>query len=174
MRYHLRVSTRFFAPLADVWRVKTDVDKLEQELAPWLRARLDRDQLQRGLRGQDVGPIDIQFLALGVIPAPAWELTLTEFRERQEFVDTSTNALFEHWEHRHIVQEASDGVRYVDAITFTPRRRPTRWAARLVEELFIHRHKRAAREFETDPRATAVAFLRTDPVLDEEGNAGFM
>ncbi|MCP4915406.1 MAG: hypothetical protein GY913_00650 [Proteobacteria bacterium] len=174
MRYHLRVSTRFFAPLEDVWRAKTDVDKLEDELHPWLRARIDQDKLQRGLRGEDVGPVDIRFMFLGVIPAPAWELNLTEFRERQEFVDVSENAVFSQWEHRHIVQQTDDAVRYLDAITFTPRRRPTRWVARFVEELFIHRHKRTARHFETDARATAASFLRTDPILDEDGGAGFM
>ena len=174
MRYHLRVSTRFFAPLEDIWRAKTDVDQLEDELHPWLRARLDREQLQRGLRGESVGTIDIQFMALGLIPAPAWPLELTEFRERQEFVDTSENAVFEQWEHRHIVEQGQDAVRYLDAITFTPRRKPTRLVARFVEELFIHRHKRTAARFDTDSRATAVAFLRTDPVLEDEGNAGFM
>ncbi|HJN76485.1 MAG TPA: hypothetical protein QGF58_21330 [Myxococcota bacterium] len=175
VRFHLRVSTRLYASLEDVWQVKTDVDHLEAELHPWLRATLDKSELQAGLRGEGLPRnLPVRFWGLGVVPLPTWPLQLVEYEHNRIFVDTTAeNPLFHEWEHRHIVEQASDAVRYMDAITFSPRFGPPHLVARWIEFVFKHRHRRTARQFETDERATAVAFLRV-VVETEDSGEGFL
>ena len=175
VRFHLRVSTRFYAPLEEVWKAKTDVDHLEAELHPWLRATLDKDQLRAGLRGEGIPrSLPIRFWGLGVVPLPEWPLELVEYEDNKRFVDTtSENPLFHEWEHRHNIQEASDAVRYWDEITVSPRYGPPRLVARTVERLFKHRHRKTAEKFDTDARATAIAQLRVAFDVEESGE-GFM
>lgn len=175
VRFHLRVSTRFYAKLEDVWRTKTDVDHLEDELHPWLRATLDKDQLQAGLRGEGIPrSLPIKFWGLGVVPIPDWPLDLVEYEHNKLFVDTTTdNPLFHEWEHRHSIEQGSDAVRYMDAITFSPRYGPPHFVARSVERLFRHRHKKTAQMFETDARATAISQLRVAIDVEASGE-GFM
>ena len=64
------------------------------------------------------------------------------------------------WEHEEILEPASDATRLLETVSFTPRFGPERLVRRAVLELFLHRHRRAARSLPTDHRATAVAILR--------------
>jgi len=175
VRFHLRVSTRFYAPLEDVWRAKTDVDQLENELHPWLRATLNKDDLQAGLRGEGIPrSLPVRFWGLGVVPFPDWPLELVKYEHNRIFVDTTReNPLFHEWEHRHNIEEASDAVRYWDAITFSPKWGPPHLVARSIERLFRHRHRKTAAMFETDARATAISQLRVMFDVEESGE-GFM
>ena len=46
--FHLRVWTRFFAPLEDVWALKTDPAAIQAELQPWSSFSIkDGDALRR-------------------------------------------------------------------------------------------------------------------------------
>lgn len=64
------------------------------------------------------------------------------------------------WEHEQIVESASDATRFLDVVTFTTQTGPPRVMRRLVLELFLRRHRHAARLLPTDRRATAVAVMR--------------
>jgi len=78
-------------------------------------------------------------------------------------VRSGDNSLFSSWEHERVLQSASDATRFLDAVTFTTRAsNPSadRLVRRLVLELFLRRHRQAARLLPTDRRATAVAVMR--------------
>jgi len=76
---------------------------------------------------------------------------------------TGSSSLFSSWEHARSLEIASDATRFLDAITFTtraPSASTDRVVRRLVLELFLRRHRQAARLLPTDRRATAVAVMR--------------
>ena len=86
-------------------------------------------------------------------------------------VRSGSNSWFSTWEHERILEPASDATRFLDVITFTTRGPlPDRVIRRIVLELFLLRHRRAARLLPTDKRATAVAVMRAvdlEPEYDE-------
>ena len=103
-----------------------------------------------------------------------WPIELSEYEEGVSYCDRSENALFEDWEHHHQLQPASDAVRYLDAVTFSPRWGPPWLVARLVEALFVHRHRRSATKLPTDARATGVSMLRELMEASSDGTEGFL
>jgi len=79
-------------------------------------------------------------------------------------VRTGANGLFSSWEHERSLETASDATRFLDAVTFTtraPNASLDRVVRRVVLELFLRRHRKAADLLPTDRRATAVAVMRT-------------
>jgi ligand-binding SRPBCC domain-containing protein len=176
MRFHLRCSTRFFAPAERVWAAKTESSALNDEFMPWLRMSVqDPDGLDAGLRGDGLPRrIQGQVWPLGVVPGPAWTIEIVEYEHERLYVDRGESALFSSWEHRHELQVASDAVYYVDAVSFEPRWGPPELVARAVQRLFIHRHQRCARGFDTDGKATAICRLRQEIDVAADGTEGFM
>ncbi len=165
-RFHLRCWTRFLAPLDQVWQHKTTPETLLDEFRPWLTLEAeDPDAARRLLSGEALpGSVQTRLKLLGVLPSGHWPLRLEELEHHQRYLDTSENALYAEWHHEHLFEPTSDGVRYIDALTFTPRDGlPARGVARLTARLFVHRHRRAARRLPSDARATAVAMLRELP-----------
>ncbi len=170
MRFHLRVSTRFKAPLEEVWALKTDPEKLRQEFQPWLHLSVaDAPALAQALQGKGL-PRTIDCRIWGL----PWPIEVTECSPGARFCDRSENALFDLWEHEHRFEQASDAAFYLDAVTFTPRWGPPHLVARAVEALFVHRHRKAAQQLPTDQKATAVSMLRELIEVEEDGTEGFM
>jgi len=171
VRFHLRVSSRFLATPESVWALKTDPENLREEFLPWLRLSVDDlESLRSALKGEEL-PRTIDARIWAVL---AWPIQLTEYEEGASYCDRSQNAVFEEWEHHHVLQPASDAVRYLDAVTFTSRIGPPWLVARLVEALFVHRHRRAARKLPTDARATGVSILRELMEVSSDGTEGFL
>lgn len=169
--FHLRVWTRFYAPVEAVWAQKTDPAALAEEFRPFARFVSDEpDRVARALRGEVPMEIHARLQPGGVPPGIAWPLRVEAVEEGRRFRDTSVNALFSRFEHEHLFEETPDGCRYVDAVTFVPRNPLQKATAIATRRFFIHRHHVAARRLPTDPQATGVAMLRV--LVEGEAAAG--
>jgi ligand-binding SRPBCC domain-containing protein len=161
-RFHLRCSTLFLAEMEEVWAFKTHAEPMQEEFKPFLVA--DPKPVEEALCRLRNGDLPVHYtLQARLFGGPRvheWPVTVTEFHPPTRFVDTSTNALVLHWRHEHRLEPTSEGVRYVDQVEFSPRYRPHKWTAAGIRELFLHRHRRAARHLPALPRATAIATLR--------------
>ncbi len=163
--FHLRVWSRFFAPVEDVWALKTDPAALQAEFRPWMTFALpDGAALTRALAGELPATLDGS-LRLGRVLPFAWPVRIESAVKHKEYRDTSTNALYSRFEHDHLFEVTPDGCRYVDAVTFTSKAPAQKLFAIATQRLFVHRHTVAAKRLPTDPQATAVSVLR---VLVEE------
>ena len=163
--FHLRVWTRFLAPGAEVWKLKTDLAALSAEFRPWAAfGGVDPGALN--------GPVPSQHLAklrpLGLPGGFAWPLTLEVVEPEVRFRDTSTSALFSRFEHDHVFEPTPDGCRYIDVVTFTPTFPAQKLAAIMTRRMFVHHHTVAAKRLPTDPQATAVGMLRV--MVEEEAD----
>ena len=118
--FQLRVWTRYFTSMDDVWAYKTTPALLLAELPRWARPVLsgaDRDTLQEAvLSGR---PAEVRG-RIGILPL-AWPIRLVRSEPPLLFEDHSENRLFSRFEHRHQLQASPDGCRYIDQIIFTPR-----------------------------------------------------
>ena len=148
--------------MEEVWAFKTHAEHMQEEFKPFLVA--DPKPVEEALRQLRNGSLPVRYtLQARLFGGPRvsqWPVTVTEFQPPTHFVDTSENTLVLHWRHHHRLEPTSEGVRYVDEVDFTPRLRPYQWIAAGIRELFLHRHRRAARHLPTIPRATAIATLR--------------
>lgn len=162
LAWRLRVWTRFLAPPEQVWALKTDLDRLSQELWPLVLAFEDRAAVLAALQQGRPGSFPARLYPPGI----RWVTELTEIVPGQRFVDRSRNALYRDFEHRHLVEPSQDGTRYVDDVTFTPAGPCPDLVVRLTRHSFQRRHRRAARHLPHDPRATGVVALRQ--VLEHE------
>ncbi len=170
--FHLRVWTRFLAPVEDVWRIKTDPAALAAEFKPYAAFSFDAAGLSRALAG-DV-PVELSArLRLGQLLPVAWPIRLESAVLHTSYRDTSVNRLFSRFEHDHLFETTPDGCRYIDAVTFVSTLPAQKATAILTKRLFEHRHAVAAGLLPTDPQATAISVLR---VLvedeDEQRKAG--
>jgi ligand-binding SRPBCC domain-containing protein len=167
--FHLRVWTRFLAPLDDVWALKTDPFALAAELRPQLGLSLtDDDALARVRAGQAPADLQASLRLGGLPPGVAWPIHVESIVPRVRYRTTSKNALFARYEHDHLFEETPDGARYVDAITFTSTAPAQKLFAILTKRLFEHRHRVAAGRLPTDPQATGVSVLRVLVEAEEE------
>lgn len=158
--FHLRVWTRFLAPVADVWRLKTDPARVEEEFRPH-RFRLgDPAALTRAVAGEVPTHVDASLAFAGLPVALAWPIELVEAVPMERFRDQSSNRLFRDFDHLHLFEPTSDGCRYVDAVTFTPALPAQKLTAILTRRLFVQRHRAAAAHLPADPQATGVGVLR--------------
>lgn len=160
--WRLRVWTRFLAPPDQVWALKTDPDRLAQELWPLVLRFQDRAAVAQALQQGRPG----RFPARLYPPGLRWVTELSEVVPGQRFVDRSQNLLYRDFEHRHLVEPAQDGTRYVDDVRFTPAGPWPGLIVALTRLSFQSRHRRAARLLPHDPRATGVVVLRQ--VLEHE------
>lgn len=161
-QFHLRCSTLFLTGMEEVWAFKTDALQMKNELHPFLIGDAEpAEHAFSALRGGEL-PVHYRLQArlFGGLQLSDWPVTIVEFDPPTGFVDTSQNALVTRWRHEHRLEPTSEGVRYVDQVEFTPRLRPYRWVAAGIRELFLHRHRQAAKHLPTVTRATGIATLR--------------
>jgi len=160
-RYHLRCSTLFHASAEEVWALKTDPEKIQDEFQPLFHA--DTTSAQEALaalkRGELPVSYTIQMKGAGILPLGKWPVEVVEYENQSHYVDRSENNVFGYWRHEHRLQSSSIGTQYTDLVDFEPRSK-ARWTALALRELFLYRHRRAARHLPTQPRATAIATLR--------------
>lgn len=167
--FHLRVWTRFLAPVEDVWKLKTDPASIMAEFRPYASFCLDENAVREAMAGHV--PVDMKAsLRLGRMLPVAWPSRLESVKPNLSFRDTSTNRLFSRFEHDHLFEPTPDGCRYVDAVTFTSTVPAQKITAILTKRLFEHRHMVAARSLPTDPQATGVSVLRV--LVEAEGLDG--
>lgn len=158
--FHLRVWTRFLAPIDEVWKLETDPAEISAGFRPLATFRFsDEAALARALAGEVPVTVDARF-GFGPVGVVAWPSTLDVVEPGKRFRDTSENALFSRWEHEHLFEETPDGCRYVDAVTFTPKLPAQKIMAIATQRMFQRRHRAAAKRLPTDPQATAVGVLR--------------
>lgn len=167
--FHLRVWTRFLAPVDRVWALKTDPAALADEFRPSMRFSVpDVDALRRALQDGEVPKdLDARLLPGGAPPGVPWPIHFDRWERNKVYRDTSENALYARYEHEHLFEETPDGCRYVDAVTFTPRNPLQKASAIATQRFFQHRHRVAAKRLPSDPQATAVAVLRVLVVGEE-------
>lgn len=159
--FHLRCSTIFLAEAPAVWAFKTDPKSMQDEFRPFFGGDISavKEAIEKLKAGDLPVHYSIQMKGAGLLPLGQWPVEIVEFEENERFVDCSKNALFSEWRHEHVLEKCSEGTRYVDRVDFVPTRQP-RLSAIAVRELFLHRHRRAARHLPSIQRATAIATLR--------------
>lgn len=155
--FHLRVWTRFLAPVKEVWAIKTDMKALSEEFEPWCTFRAAGEVPADPFVGP--GQFQARFGVLG-LPILPWPIDLKEVVPQERFVDHSQNALYSRFEHQHLFEETPDGCRYIDAVTFVPTLPAQKLSAILTQRVFRHRHQVAARRLPTDPQVTGISVLR--------------
>ena len=161
-QFHLRCATLFLASMEEVWAFKTNAEHMQDEFKPFFQGdpRPAAEALLRLHQGELPVHYELQARLPGGIRLSKWPVTIEVFEPPFRFVDTSENTLVSYWRHEHRLERSDHGVRYVDQVDFTPRSSPKRRIAAGIRELFLHRHRRAARHLPSIPRATAIATLR--------------
>src|SRR6185436_17971341 len=101
-RWELVVSTRFRAPIEDVWRLKTDPLALADEFVPMRLSVRDPAALGRALRGDDPPSTFVCRFGgpLGLLTV-AWPIVVVESVPMDHYQDGSENALVRTIQHRH-------------------------------------------------------------------------
>lgn len=152
--FHLRVWTRFFEPPERVWATKTDPEAIAAEFPVWAPLSVD-DPAALGASLQAARPSDVA-VRVGLV---AWPISIAAGESGVSFRYTSTNALYERWEHQHILEPTRDGCRFIDSLVFTPRG-PAKLSAILTQRFFVQRHVRAATQLDADALTVGVSVLR--------------
>ncbi len=160
--WRLRVWTRFFAPPDQVWALKTDPQRLREELSPLRLVVQDSQGLHEALASGREGSFQARLWPLGL----SWPFQVSEIEPGRSFLDCSSNALFHRFEHRHLVEATEEGSRYIDDLLLGPTSPAAATKVDMLRRLFQRRHLRAARHLPHDDRATAVVVLRE--VLEHE------
>jgi ligand-binding SRPBCC domain-containing protein len=166
--FHLRVWTRFLAPVEEVWALKTDPVVIAAEFRPRFSFTLDPDALPAALAGPMPAELSATLRFGGLPPGITWPVRLAAVTPNVEIRESSVNRLYSRFEHEHLFEATPDGCRYVDAITFTSTVPAQKLFAILTKRTFEHCHRVAAKRLPTDPQATAVSVLR---VLVEQEQA---
>ncbi|MEL6343935.1 MAG: hypothetical protein AAFV53_12450 [Myxococcota bacterium] len=165
--FRLRVWTRFLAPRADVWVLKTDPRRLVEEFLPYaLFLSIDGGATVRGAREGLTGK------TTGILLPPGlpWPIDLIRSEPERVYVDHSKNLLYSRFEHQHLFEETPDGCRYIDDVIFQPALPFRKLSAVLTERMFIHRHQVAARHLPVDVRTVGTSVLRV--LIEEEREGG--
>jgi len=159
--YRLRVSTRYLAPVEDVWAQKSDPHAIMAEFPPWVPFRINRpaDLLSAWADGAHSVRSPAR---IGPIP---WEVQVRLLEPGRAFEDRGASKLFSLFVHTHTLEPTRDGTRYLDDLWFTPTFAPE-LVARTVRRVFVARHRRSARVLLADPQSVGHAVLRH--VLEDE------
>jgi ligand-binding SRPBCC domain-containing protein len=156
-QFKLRVWTRFYAPPDDVWRLKTDPKHLQAEFRPYFYLHVpDSKGLVEAFAAGAPGHFDGRLIPPGV----SWPIELETVERPSRYADSSSNALFPMFQHDHRIQTTDDGCRYIDEVIFSTSLPAQKLVAIMLQRLFVHRHRVAARKLPTDLKATAVSVLR--------------
>ena len=161
-RFHLRCATLFRASPEEVWALKTNWEKMQDEFRPLFQGTSSEGEQALAALKQGNLPVNYTLSVRlgGLLPIGHWDVEVSEYEEGRFFVDSSENRVFSAWRHEHRIEPSSLGTRYVDLVDFQPRGRAVHWTAIALRELFLHRHRRAAQHLPTEVRATAIATLR--------------
>jgi ligand-binding SRPBCC domain-containing protein len=162
--FKLRVWTRYFTSVEEVWAHKTTPAHLLAELPYWARPALsakDIDTLREAILHNRPAEVSAR---VGLLKL-SWPIRLVHSAPPLLFEDHSENRMFSRFEHRHQLEEAPDGCRYIDQVTFTPRGPSAKLSALSLKWVFERRHRVAARHLPADQRTIGTAVLR---VLIEE------
>lgn len=167
--FRLRVWTRYYSPVAEVWAVKTDPACIAAELRPYLQLSVgDADALSDAVRAGQTLHTDARLLPLGV----SWPIELVESTPGESFKSLSSNSLFSRFEYTHTFQPNDEGCRYIDDVVFTPALPTAKMIAILTRRLFVHRHRVAAQRLPADARTVGTSVLRVLLEEDEDFGAG--
>lgn len=159
--FHLRVWTRFLAPVDDVWRLKTDPAALAAEFRPYWSFRVkDAEAHARAFAEGRASEVEGRLCPRGWPVGLRWPLRVEAVEPGVSYRDSSANRLYTRFEHTHLFEPTPDGCRYVDVVTFTPALPAQKIAAILTRRFFVHRHHVAAARLPADPQATGTSVLR--------------
>jgi hypothetical protein len=159
--FRLTVWSVYEATPDAVFAHKSDVRALRDELLPFARMTVDDPEgLQRALRGAAPGRFRGKLCGpLGVVGLP-WPFDIRASHPPDFYRDASVNALYTSFDHTHRVEAAGPGLsRYTDDVTFEPRFGDA-FAAWVLRELFLHRHRRTALTLAASPAHPTRAWLR--------------
>jgi ligand-binding SRPBCC domain-containing protein len=145
----LTISTRFLAPVEEVWRIKTDPALLDAEFRPD-HFRLDAAAFARLFQGTLPFTLPAKLHLLGLPIGLPWPVTIDVAEPLVRYRDRSTNLLYRAFAHEHLFTPDDGGCLYTDRVTFTPRFLPGIVAA-LTRSTFRRRHANAARHLPVDP-----------------------
>ncbi len=154
-QYRLLVSTRFLAPMADVWRVFTDPSAIMASFPLWAPFRFSRPaEVQAALTdGAATLRIPARYGPL------SWTAHFTLKAAGQAYTHVGETSLYPYFHHTLRLEPASDGTRLVEDVWFAPAACPgpaAQWTART----FQARHTRAARNLPADARTVGHLVLR--------------
>jgi hypothetical protein len=139
-----------------VWRRVTTPEGINDELWPWLRMTMPR-----GLRGRTIDQVEpgtrpgrSWLLLFRILPVDYDDLGIAELGPGNRFLERSSMLTMHSWQHERVVEEAGDGARVTDRLTFELRRPLVllpgagRLATAIVAAMFRHRHRRLAAHFQ--------------------------
>lgn len=132
--------------MQDVWDFHAGPDAFQRLAMPPMIATIQRDQRLSLTEG-------IVDFTLWIGPLPIrWQATHLPGPIDTSFVDIMESGPLAEWEHTHLLEKISGGVRLTDRIKFRHLSGPSGWFTRLLFDglplriLFIYRHWRTRRE----------------------------
>ena len=139
-------SSRLRASAADVWTAATSMDRINREMAPWLRMTYPSEAAGLTLDSPEVRlgePLFTSYvLFLGVLPVERMLVTLTALEPGRRFVEQSRMLFIRSWRHERTIAPDGDGCVVTDQLTVEP---PlpifTPLVGAIVEAFFGHRHR---------------------------------
>lgn len=167
LRWRLRVWTRFRASPEEVWAIKTDPDALAAEFRPFgyfSLSETERSMMQAAFSEASSCALRLRIPPFGL----EWPMNIDVVENERIYRDRSSNSIYQEWSHYHRIVPSSDGALYVDEVVFVSALPVDRWLAKLTKNLFVHRHKMAARCLPTEFGTVGVAMLRLDEPSPQE------
>ncbi len=160
----VEVASRLPVAPSEVWSRVTTPEGINDELRPWLRMTVPRP-----LRGSTIDDVPVGkrlgrswILLFGLLPVDFDDLWIAELEPGRRFLESSTMLSMRTWRHERTVEPVEGGTLVTDRLTFelrAPLRHlpvSRRLAARIVDALFRHRHRRLTQRFGSPlPRGTA-------------------
>jgi ligand-binding SRPBCC domain-containing protein len=132
--------------IEQVWNFHAGPDAFQRLAMPPMVAKVQRDQRSSLKEGT------IEF-TLWVGPLPIhWQATHLPGPTDTSFIDRMDSGPLAEWEHTHLLEKSSGGVRLTDSIKFRHQPGPRGWFTRLLFDglplrmLFIYRHWRTRRD----------------------------
>jgi hypothetical protein len=150
-RAEFRLSSRFGAPPAAVWKRVMSAEGINDEMAP-----LFRMTVPRGLDGLDLDRVEpgrlgrSWILLFGVLPVDYDDLSLERIEPGRGFLERSTMLSQRLWEHERTIEPlAGGGCTVSDRVAWEPRLPlPGSLLRPLFGAFFRHRHRRLRRHFD--------------------------
>ncbi|WP_271103902.1 hypothetical protein [Pseudomonas tohonis] len=122
MPIELRFESHLAVSPGQAWSWITDVDRLREEMRPWLRMSVPAGV--RNLEDLAVQPGDPLFTShlwlFGVLPLGTSRLTLRELTPGVGFVEESPMTGMRLWRHERRLEHSASGTRVIDQLTVAP------------------------------------------------------
>lgn len=145
------VTTALGAPAERVWERATQLEGVNEELAPFLRMTAPERLRDAGIAELEPGvPAGRSWLLLGgFLPVDYDDLCIVEVEPPHRFLERSRMASMELWQHERVIEPlAAEACSLTDTLSFELRRPLARvpgaaaLAERMVGAVFHHRHRR--------------------------------